>query len=144
MTELDQALDLYMQNEEAQAPYYDLVLNSNFFIPVHDNGQTVGQQDLKENDEIVPLILQAEGNDYLMLFESEERLNAWAKEEVNYVVLSGDAIVQMTPPHLHWALNMGTDYQKQFVPDEIGWLKEIIKQYAELVQKTPPEELSNS
>ncbi|MEA3465894.1 MAG: SseB family protein [Thermodesulfobacteriota bacterium] len=135
MTDLDKAFDLYMQDEEAQAPYYDLVLKSNFFIPVHSEGGTVGQQDLKDNNDIVPLILEAEGKEYLMLFESEERLTAWAKEETSYVVVSGDAIVQMTPPQLHLALNVGTDYQKQFVPDEINWLKEIIKQYSELVKQ---------
>lgn len=135
MTDLDKALDLYMQDEKAQAPYYDLVLNSNFYIPVHDHGETVGQQDLKDNDEIVPLILNADDNEYLMLFESEERLMGWANEKISYVVVAGDVIAQMTPPELHWALNMGTDYQKQFVPDEIGWLKEIIQQYSELAQQ---------
>ena len=135
MTDLDKALDLYMQDEKAQAPHYDLVLNSNFYIPVHDQGETVGQQDLKDNDEIVPLILNADDNEYLMLFENEERLMAWANEKISYVVVAGDVIAQMTPPELHWALNMGTDYQKQFVPDEIGWLKEIIQQYSELAQQ---------
>ncbi|MCD6525597.1 MAG: SseB family protein [Desulfuromonas sp.] len=139
MTELDKALDLYMQDEKDQAPYYDLVLNSKFYIPVHDQGAAVGQQDLKDNDDIVPLILEADDAEYLMLFESEERLVAWANEEVSYVVVAGDVIVQMTPPQLHWALNMGTDYQKQFVPDEINWLKEIIKQYAELVEQEQAE-----
>ena len=139
MTDLDKALDLYMQDEEAQAPYYDLVLNSNFFIPVYNEGETVGQQDLKDNADIVPLILEAEEKEYLMLFDSEERLTAWAKEETSYVVVSGDAIVQMTPPQLHLALNMGTDYQKQFVPDEINWLKEIIKQCSELAEQQQEE-----
>ena len=29
---------------------------------------------------------------------------------------------------LHWALNVGTDFSKQFLPDEIAWLREVVEQ----------------
>jgi hypothetical protein len=30
-------------------------------------------------------------------------------------------------PPLHWALNVGSEYSKQFLPDEIAWLREVVE-----------------
>lgn len=132
MTELDKALELYIEDDKNQAPYYDLVLNSDFYIPVHGEEGEKGEQEITDQESIVPLVLSDDGDDYLMMFDNRERLLAWADESVCYVIVAGDAIAQMTPPTLNWALNVGTDCQKQFVPDEIAWLQEIIKQVAEM------------
>jgi hypothetical protein len=140
VTKLDDALEKYIEDEKAQAPYYDLILNSNFCVPTHAEEGVVGEQELTEDSEIVPLILSAEGDDYMMLFENAERLTAWAKEEVSYVVLPGDLLARMTPPALYWALNMGTEYSKQFEPDEIAWLRQIVEQYEEMSEEQPAEE----
>ena len=129
MTELDQALADFIEDEQKQAPFYDLVLNTKFYIPVYaEEDGTIGKKEIQKDESIEPVILESEGNDYLMLFENEERLSQWANEKVNYVVLPGFVIVQMTPDKLYWAMNMGTDYQKQFVPDEIAWLKDVVQQ----------------
>lgn len=129
MTALDQALADFIKDDKKQDAFYDLVLNSKFYIPVYsDDVAETGQKEIQKDDNIEPVILEADDNHYLMLFENEDRLSAWAKEAVNYVVLPGFVIVQMTPDKLHWALNMGTDYQKQFVPQEIAWLKDVVQQ----------------
>ncbi|OEU71833.1 MAG: hypothetical protein BA874_00195 [Desulfuromonadales bacterium C00003068] len=141
MTELDKALELFVEDDKNQAPYYDLVLNSDFYIPVHAEEGAKGEQEITAKDSIVPLVLSAEDEDYLMLFETKERLLAWADESVCYVIVSGDAIAQMTPPKLNWALNVGTKFQKQFVPDEIAWLQEIIQKVAELTPEGGDEEI---
>lgn len=137
MTDLDEALKLYVEDEKHRAPYYDLVLNSDFYIPVHSEEGAAGEQKITNQEEIVPLVLSAEDEDYLMLFENKERLLAWADETVSYVIVSGEAIAQMTPEKLNWALNAGTEYQKQFVPDEIAWLQEVIKKVAEMTPEQP-------
>nr|WP_320051282.1 SseB family protein [uncultured Desulfuromonas sp.] len=132
MTELDQALADFIEDEQKQGAFYDLVLNTKFYIPVYaDEEDNVGKKDIQKDDSIEPVILESEGNHYLMLFENEERLSDWANEKVNYVVLPGFVIVQMTPEKLYWAMNMGTDYQKQFVPEEITWLKDVVQQNLE-------------
>ncbi|EAT14509.1 SseB family protein [Desulfuromonas acetoxidans] len=129
MTELDQALADYIEDEQKQGAFYDLVLNTKFYIPVYDEDkENVGKKDIQKDDSIEPVILESEGNHYLMMFENEERLSGWAKEQVSFVVLPGFVIVQMTPEKLYWAMNMGTDYQKQFVPEEISWLKDVVQQ----------------
>lgn len=141
MTELDKALELYVEDEKNQAPYYDLVLNSDFYIPVQAEEGEKGEQEITDQESIVPLVLCADDEDYLMLFENRERLLAWADESVSYVIVAGDVIAQMTPPKLNWALNVGTEFQKQFVPDEIAWLQEIIKKVAELTPEGGDEEI---
>lgn len=139
MTELDKALELYVEDDKNQVAYYDLILNSDFYIPVHAKEGERGEQKISDKDNIVPLVLSAEDEDYLLLFENKERLLAWADESVCYVIVAGDAIVQMTPPKLNWALNVGTDFQKQFVPDEIAWLQQVVKKVAEMVPEGSDE-----
>lgn len=128
MTALDQALQKFIQNDEEHSQYYDLFLNSQFHIPTIEDEAESGKTTVSENDAISPIILEADSKSYLMLFDNEERLTAWAKQSVNFVVLPGYVIAEMTTPELHWAVNVGTDYSKEFVPDEIAWLQDVVKQ----------------
>lgn len=127
MTPLDAALAKYIADDNEHSQYYDLVLNSNFHIPTFDQEPEEGQTEVTGNDAISPVILESDGKSYLMLFDSEERLSAWAKQTVTFVVLPGYAIAEMTTPELHWAVNVGTDYSKEFVPDEIAWLQDAVR-----------------
>lgn len=128
MTEIDQALETLRANPEdfkAQSGFYDLFLNSSFFIPtVHEDIET-GDKSSKEKIE-VPLIIEADGIDYLVFFDEQQRLNDWAEEEVPCLQLPGHVLTEMTPNELHWAMNIGTDFNKQFAPDEIAWLKDVV------------------
>lgn len=128
MTPLDTALARYLADDNEASQYYDLVLNSTFHIPTFDAEPAEGTNRVEENDAISPVILESDGKSYLMLFDSEERLTAWAKQAVTFVVLPGYAIAEMTTPELHWAVNVGTDYSKEFVPDEIAWLQDVVRQ----------------
>jgi hypothetical protein len=128
MTEIDQALETLRANPEdfkAQSGFYDLFLNSNFFVPTVYEEVETDDKGAKENIE-VPLIIEADGIDYLVFFDGQERLNDWAEKEVPCLQLPGHVLAEMTPNELHWAMNIGTDYNKQFAPDEIGWLKEVV------------------
>ena len=128
MTELDQALQKCLQDENEQNSYYDLVLNTPFYIPTNDDEARSGKTELAENDSVAPIILESESKHYMMLFDSEERLGEWAKEPISYVVLPGHVIAKMSPPSLHWAVNIGTEFSKEFVPEEIAWLKEVVEE----------------
>lgn len=127
MTPLDTALAKYIADDNEANPYYDLVLNSSFHIPTFDEAPEEGQPAVAENDAISPVLLESDGKTYLMLFDSEERLRAWAKQTVSFVVLPGYAIAEMTTRELHWAVNVGTDYSKEFVPEEIAWLQDAVR-----------------
>lgn len=126
MTELDKALQKGFEDESQQNKYYELVLNTSFYIPTMPEETDSEGTELRENDSFAPVILESEGKPYMMLFDSEERLTAWAQESVTYVRFTGDVLAQMTPPTLHWAVNVGTDFAKEFLPDEIAWLKDVI------------------
>jgi len=129
MTELDQALEKYMQDENQQAAYYNLILNSDFYIPIEEDDSDTP---LTGKAAVTPLILESEHKSYLMLFDSEERLSSWAKQPVNYVLLAGFKVAELSPPELHWALNTGVSFAKEFVPEEISWLKEVASSESEL------------
>ena len=84
---------------------------------------------------MLPIIIESEGNDYLMLFYSRERMDAWAQAEVDSVEVPGYvlAATPMPPPAL--GADVGAPYAKQFLPDEIAWLREVV----ESVMPQPPQ-----
>ena len=129
MTELDQALEALRANPDdhrTQSGFYDLFLNSSFFVPTIDEMVSSGDKGAKEKVE-VPLIMVDDGIDYLVFFDQQQRLDNWAGEEVPSLQLPGHVLAEMTTAELHWAMNIGTDYNKQFAPDEIAWLKEVVE-----------------
>ncbi len=129
MTELDQALEALRTNPDdhkAQSGFYDLFLNSIFFVPTVEEMISTDDKSAKKKTE-VPLIIVADGIDYLIFFDEQQRLNDWAEEEVPSQRLPGHVLAEMTTAELHWAMNIGTDYNKQFAPDEIAWLKDVVE-----------------
>ena len=129
MTELDQALEALRANPDdhkAQSGFYDLFLNSIFFVPTIEEMVSTDDKSAKKKTE-VPLIIVADGIDYLIFFDEQQRLNDWAEEEVPSQRLPGHVLAEMTTAELHWAMNIGTDYNKQFAPDEIAWLKDVVE-----------------
>jgi hypothetical protein len=130
MTELDQALETLRQDmtdAKSQSKFYDLFLNGTYFVPNQEEEDLAGAGEGAADGHVLPLVIESEGNDYLMLFDSKERLHAWAQAEVGSVEVPGFVLAATTQPPLHWALNVGTPYSKQFVPDEIAWLREVVE-----------------
>ncbi|MDD2541182.1 MAG: SseB family protein, partial [Desulfuromonadaceae bacterium] len=84
MTKLDQALQTLrddMDNSKRQSKYYDIFLNTTFCVPTLDP-QEAGEESAIEEGQVLPLVIESEGNDYLMLFDTEERLKSWAAVDV--------------------------------------------------------------
>lgn len=126
---LDQALQALreeMNDAKRQSTFYDLFLNTTFFVPKLDQ-QELDEAVTVEEGQVLPLIIESDGNDYLMLFDTEERLKSWAEDAVTWVEIPGYVLAATTMPPLHWALNVGTEYSKQFLPDEIAWLREVVE-----------------
>jgi len=130
MTELDQALEIFqqhMQDPQKQSQFYDLFLNSSFYVPTLDSEAAADGMEPEAGEKAVPLILEAEGDDYLLLFDTEERLREWAQAEVRFVLVPGHVLAVNSTPPLHWALNVGCERSKAFLPEEIAWLKEVVE-----------------
>jgi peptidyl-prolyl cis-trans isomerase C len=129
LTALDQALKILrldMDDAKRQSKYYDIFLNTTFCVPTLDQQETVGGAAVEEG-QVLPLVIASEGNDYLMLFDTEERLKSWAADDATWVGVPGYVLAATTMPPLHWALNVGSEYSKQFLPDEIAWLREVVE-----------------
>ncbi len=126
MTELDQALENLrrdMNDAKNQSKFYDIFLNASFFVPTFvDRDEAAAGE-----GEVMPLVIEAEGNDYLMLFDTKERLLSWAQTDAPFVEVPGHVLAATTMPPFHWALNVGTEYSKSFLPDEIAWLREVVE-----------------
>lgn len=127
MNEMDEALEALRQNmsdPKTQSRFYDLFLNASFHVPTF---QEEGEGEAGGTGQALPLVMESDGNDYLMLFDSRERLLAWTGEEVPSVEVPGHVLAATSQPPLHWALNVGTEFSKQFLPDEIAWLREVVE-----------------
>ncbi len=122
MTELDEAIKLGFEDPKKQHLFYDLFLNSIFYIPVVDEGENA-----KNEEGALPLLVEANGKTYLMLFDTKQKLTDWANKEAKYLPVQGHAIAELSSSNIYWALNYGTELQKFFEPDEIKWLKEIVQ-----------------
>lgn len=129
MTGLDQALQSMredMADAKRQSKFYDLFLNTTFYVPTLDQQELDGDAEV-EDGHVLPLVIASEGNDFLMLFDTEERLKSWAGADVKSVGVPGYVLAATTMPPLHMAMNVGTEHSKQLVPDEIAWLREIVE-----------------
>ena len=129
MTDLDKALERLWQEADrpdARAAFYDLFLNTTFYVPTTESNAPDGG--CSEKHGTAPLVVVYEGEDYLVLFDREERLNGWAEQILPFAEVPGHILVGLCVPGLHWALNVGTEHAKQFVPDEIAWLRRVVSQ----------------
>ena len=53
------------------------------------------------------------------------------------VEVPGHVLAATTEPPHHWALNVGTPYAKQFRPDEIAWLRDVVERCNAEAAKEP-------
>lgn len=134
MTELDEAIKLGFQDQKKQHLFYDLFLNSIFYVPVIEE-----EKEAQNEEGALPLLVEANEKTYLMLFDTIKKLNDWADEEAKYIPVQGHAITELSSSKIYWALNYGTELQKFFDPEEIKWLKGIVLQANEKSQKQSPQ-----
>lgn len=133
MTPLDRAYVEATQGGK-ESVFYNAFLSSTIFIATVDAPAKEENRRTGENDKISPIIIESDGSTYLMLFDTKERLASWAQREVGFAAVPGHTIVEMMDTDFHWALNVGTEYMKTFVPEEIKWMKEnLIKAQDESV-----------
>ncbi|PLX99583.1 MAG: hypothetical protein C0623_08760 [Desulfuromonas sp.] len=133
MTPLDKALKTLHEdpeNVDNRNHFYSLFLQTSFYVPTFDQESgdiNKGEGEVEDPEKALPLIMEAEGNNFMMLFDHEDRVVDWAEEGVKCVTLPGYVAVAMATKDLHLAINVGTDYAKQFVPEEIAWLKSVVE-----------------
>ncbi len=126
MTKLDDAIDLCTEDENKWPDFYNLFLNSHFYVPILEEKDVVVAK-----DGAMPLLVEANDNTYLMLFDTVGKLTEWADEDAKYIPVTGHGITEMSSANIYWALNYGTEAQKFFEPKEIAWLKTVVRKAQE-------------
>ena len=134
MTKFDEALEKARgtdrNSEEENKHYLDLYLqffDTTFYLPVDE------EVDLEaEEMELLPLIIDEEGEEVIYFFDTEERLKEWAGKEKMFIApLTGEDLLMTFGPERPLILNPHLDQVKEFYPDEIEFLLENFFQEAE-------------
>lgn len=132
MTELDKMIAAAFQSEGKQEDVnkvYLLLLRSSLFIPVK-------KEKTPESEEpFSPLFANIENQYYMLAFDTADRLIAWAGDhldDVGYVELTGHELITGINEQVCLCLNLGTDYYKEFLPDEVKRLKLIVSRIEQM------------
>lgn len=132
MTELDQAIAKAFESEGQQTDankVYLLFLRTTLFVPVK-------KEINPESDEpFAPLFANMNNQFFMFAFDTSEKLSAWAGDQINeleYVELLGSEVIAGISDKAFLCLNPGTDFYKEFSPDEIIRLKTIVSRIEQL------------
>ena len=129
MSPLDTALvraqgDFKNQDDEDQAffDFYQLFFSTNLFVPT-----TEPVDENEEDFNISPIILEENGSEYIMIFDSAERLEAWADgADMHYFELSGADVFMVFGAERSLILNANSDHWKEFTSEEITFFMTML------------------
>ena len=117
MTPLDEAL-LAAQNDPSLVdPFYVKFLGTTLFVPIYDRPAGDPEAQLR------PIVIPDGAVQFIPVFDTLDKLVTWAQQEVEYMQMEARAFLEGLHPSIHLALNPGDDLFKEFVPEEIQWLK---------------------
>ena len=128
MTPLDKALQAAQSDNSKVNDFYNLFLATDIYVPTHDSSKVEsGPRRTKEGETLSLVIFKDKDTDFLPIFDTLERLQAWAGHELTYVRMPAQALLQSIDSSLHLALNVGTDHFKEFVSDEVKGLQDSVR-----------------
>ena len=117
MTPLDEVL-LAAQNDPSRVdPFYSLFLATNLFVPIYDRPAGDLEAPMR------PIVIPDGAVQFIPVFDALDKLVNWAQQEVEYMQMEARAFLEGLHPSVHLALNPGDDLFKEFVPEEIQWLR---------------------
>lgn len=136
MTELDQMIAAAFASEGKQEDVnkvYLVLLRTPLFVPVKKNDPSMNH--VNEDEPFSPLFAKVEDNYFMLAFDAVERLTTWAGEnldQIDYVELSGKEVVAGINENVFLCLNPGTEFYKEFSPDEVKKLKMVVSRIEQL------------
>ncbi|MHB1948141.1 MAG: SseB family protein [Gammaproteobacteria bacterium] len=126
MTELDQVIAAAYasqgQQEDVNKVYLTLLRNI-LFLPISKEKEPGDEEPFR------PLFAQVDDNYFMLAFDTLERLKTWADDQldnIDYVEISGAEIIAGVSDSVYLCLNYGTEFYKEFSPDEVKRLKMIV------------------
>jgi len=132
MTELDQVIAeaFARQGEQSSVNQVHLLfLKSTLFLPVDKEPVPTDEEPFR------PLFAEFEQRIFMLVFDTLDRFTDWAGEQVGqlaYVEITGRDIIAGVGEDVYLVLNAGTEYCKEFSPDEIKYLKKIVTRIDEM------------
>lgn len=133
MTELDLLIEKAMKNEGQKQDevnkVYLALLRTNLYIPVDPNYESTPEEPFK------PLFATIENNYFLPAFDSKEKLEHWAGnqlDKIKFVELLGRDCINGINDNVYFCLNIGDKFYKEFSPDEVKRLKMIVARIEQL------------
>lgn len=139
-TELDKALAFVQENPDEIHVFYNTFLNSVLYLPTHDTPEEDDKDESPSEKQLRPIFAQSGDTLFLMMFDSLERLSAWAEKNMGYVGLEGHAILDMMDPKFQWYLNYGSENGRVFGSKEIAWLKAAVQKSVQSPQSLEIDE----
>ena len=137
MTQLDKSLIAAQQDNSKANDFYNLFLNTDVYIPTHDMPEKDTVRRAEENEKFMPVILDRGGKKYLPIFDTLERLRAWANRSIGFVRMPSHVLLRSVDSDIHIVLNLGTEYYKEFVSEELKKLQEVVAATMPKEQKLP-------
>ncbi|HCP80065.1 MAG TPA: hypothetical protein DIT67_00160 [Octadecabacter sp.] len=123
VTEIDRAHAAMVADEAddiARLRFYERLAESELFMLLEDEA---------EGDQISPAMFEAEGQEFVLIFDREERMvDFYGKAIAPYAALSGRGMAQMLMgQRIGMALNMGVAPSAMLVPsDAVDWLAQTL------------------
>ncbi|MEM1243308.1 MAG: SseB family protein [Pseudomonadota bacterium] len=125
MTELDQLLQQTYKSQGEQSfvnKFYAAFFRTELFLPTR-------KEAISAEEPFSPLFTEYKQQHFMLVFDTLERLTAWAGEHVNemhYVNIKGIDLLKGIGLNVFLGLNFGSEHYKEFAPDEIQRLKTVI------------------
>lgn len=122
MTEIDTAHGAMMANEEddlARLRFFERLAESELFMLLEGEA---------EGDQISPAMFEAEDQQFVLIFDREERMVEFYGKIAPYAALSGRGMAQMLEgQRIGMALNMGVAPSAMLIPAEaVDWLAQTL------------------
>ena len=117
-TELDTAhaeMQAALENDEARLRFYERLADSELFLLLVSEPEG--------DDDISPEVIETEGTQYVLVFDREERLSAFAERIASYAAVSGRGLADMLSGQgIGMALNLGAPSSILIPPQALEWL----------------------
>lgn len=140
MTELDLAISAAFASEGKQEDVnkvYLALLRTPVFVPVEKMAvvEAGGDAETEAGEPFKPLFAKVDEKYFMLIFDSLERLEVWAGEDfatIGYVQISGLDVVRGINEDVFLCLNVGTEFYKEFSPEEVMRLKMVAARIEQL------------
>lgn len=126
-TPLDYALLAARSDPDACDPYYTVFLNTDVYVPTAEIPREVSERVTQDVETYRFVVIEHGGGCYLPVFDTYERLEQWTQRQVGVIRLSAAALVSSLQPDVHLLLNPRTSFAKEFVLEELAWLRDSLR-----------------